>query len=46
MLIFNKFNIFDDMDDYFSKINKTETIFGVEIQLLLIENESSWKELF
>ena len=37
-----KFNIFDDMDGYFSKIEDFATYYGVQAHLSLIENENSW----
>ncbi len=37
-----KFNIFDDMNDYFPKIKDFIDTFGFKIQLSLIDNESSW----
>jgi len=40
-----KFNIFDDMDGYFSKIEDFATHYGVQAQLSLIENDNSWNYL-
>ena len=40
-----KFNIFDDLNDYFPKIRKFKDKYRVQIQLTLIENENSWNPL-
>ena len=40
-----KFNIFDDMNDYFLKIRKLEDKWHIQINLTLIENENSWNQL-
>ena len=40
-----KFNIFDDMNDYFLKIRKLEDKWHIQINLTLIENENSWNRL-
>ena len=40
-----KFNIFDDMDGYFSKIEDYATHYGVQAHLSLIENDKSWNYL-
>lgn len=39
-----KFNIFDDMNDYFLKIRKLEDKWHIQINLTLIENENSWNQ--
>ncbi|MBA7632500.1 hypothetical protein ES703_40046 [subsurface metagenome] len=39
------FNIFDDMNDYFSKVRKFEEKRYIQIHLTLIENENSWNQL-
>ncbi len=41
-----KFNIFDDMNDYFTKIKDFIDTIGVQIQLSLIDNENSWNIYF
>ncbi len=38
------FNIFDDMNDYFSKIRKFEDKWDIRIHLTMIENENSWDQ--
>ena len=40
-----KFNIFDDMDGYFTKIEDFATHYGVQAHLSLIENDNSWNIL-
>ena len=40
-----KFNIFDDMNDYFSKITDYADNIGVQAHLSLIDNENSWNFL-
>ena len=40
-----KFNIFDDMNDYFPKIKDFIDNNGVQIHLSLIDNENSWNFL-
>jgi len=40
-----KFNIFDDMNDYFLKIRKFKDKYKVQIHLTLIENENCWNHL-
>lgn len=40
-----KFNIFDDMDGYFTKIEDFATHYGIQAHLSLIENDSSWNHL-
>ncbi len=40
-----KFNIFDDMNDYFSKIKDYADNIGVQAHLSLIDNENSWNFL-
>lgn len=40
-----KFNIFDDMDGYFTKIEDFATHYGVQAHLSLIENDNSWNHL-
>ena len=40
-----KFNIFDDMDGYFSIIEDYATHYGVQAHLSLIENDKSWNYL-
>lgn len=40
-----QFNIFDDMDGYFSKIEDFATHYGVQAHLSLIENDNSWNHL-
>jgi len=39
------FNIFDDMNDYFSKIRKFGDKRNIQIHLTLIENKDSWNQL-
>ena len=39
------FNIFDDMNDYFSKIRKFGDKRNIQIHLTMIENENSWNQL-
>ncbi len=39
------FNIFDDMNNYFSKIRKFEDKWDIQIHLTMIENENSWNQL-
>ena len=39
------FNIFDDMNDYFSKIRKFGDKLNIQIHLTMIENENSWNQL-
>ena len=39
------FNIFDDMDGYFSKVEDFATHYGIQAHVSLIENESSWNQL-
>ena len=39
------FNIFDDMNDYFSKIRKFGDNRDSKIHLTMIENENSWNQL-
>jgi len=41
-----KFNIFDDLNEYFPKIKDFLDISGGQIQLSLIENEDSWNCFF
>ncbi|MHA1932680.1 MAG: hypothetical protein ACW96X_09090 [Promethearchaeota archaeon] len=41
-----KFNVFDDMDGYFSKIEDFATHYGVQAELSLIDNENSWNNLY
>ena len=41
-----KFKIFDDMNDYFTKIIDFIETIGVQIQLSLIDNENSWNIYF
>ncbi len=45
-IILNVTLIFDDMDDYFPKIKDFIDTFGFQIQLSLIDNESSWNFFF
>ena len=40
------FKIFDDMDDYFPKIEDLSKKFGIKIQLYLIKGENSWNCLY
>lgn len=40
-----EFNIFDDMDGYFSKIKDFATSYGVRAYLSLIKNDNSWDHL-
>jgi len=40
-----EFNIFDDMDGYFAKIEDFATHYGVQTHLSLIENDNSWNHL-
>ena len=39
------FNIFDDMNEYFSKIRKFGDNRDTQIHLTMIENENSWNQL-
>jgi len=39
------FNIFDDMNEYFSKIRKFGDKQNIQIHLTMIENENSWNQL-
>jgi len=39
------FNIFDDMNDYFSKIRKSGDKRDIQIHFKLIEDEDSWNQL-
>ena len=39
------FNIFDDMNDYFSKIRKFGDKQHIQIHFTMIENENSWNQL-
>jgi len=39
------FNIFDDMNEYFSKIRKLGDKWDIQIHLTMIKNESSWNQL-
>ena len=39
------FNIFDDINEYFSKIRKLGDKWNIKIHLTMIENENSWKQL-
>ena len=39
-----RFNIFDDMNDYFSKIRKFGDKCDIQIHLTVIENENSWNQ--
>ncbi|MFX0038790.1 MAG: hypothetical protein ACFFB9_03500 [Promethearchaeota archaeon] len=41
-----KFNIFDDMNDYFRKLRKITEKWRIQINLTLIESENDWKNLF
>ena len=40
-----KFNIFDDMNDYFIKVREFENKWDTQIQLTLIEGENNWNLL-
>ena len=40
-----KFNIFDDLKDYFPKIRKFGDKRNIQINLTLIENENNWNQL-
>lgn len=40
------FNIFDDMNDYFSQIRKFGDKQDIQIHFTMIENENSWIQLF
>jgi len=40
-----KFNIFDDMNDYFLRIRKLEDKWHIQIYLTLVANENSWNQL-
>ncbi len=40
-----RFNIFDDMNEYFSKIRKLRDKRDIQIHLTMIENENSWNQL-
>ena len=39
------FNVFDDMNDYFSKIRKFGDKRNIQIHFTMIENENSWNQL-
>jgi len=39
------FNIFDDMNEYFSKIRKLRDKKNIQIHLTLIEDENNWNQL-
>ena len=39
------FNIFDDMNEFFSKIRKFGDKLNIQIHLTMIENENSWNQL-
>ncbi|KKL07816.1 hypothetical protein LCGC14_2582200, partial [marine sediment metagenome] len=40
-----RFNIYDDMNNYFSKIRKFGDKRDIQIHFTLIENENSWNQL-
>jgi len=46
MLIFNKFNIFDDMNEHFSQIRELEDKYTVQIQLRVIYDKNDWNDEF